>query len=65
MNSTKLALLEKKLGKTENKKVVDRKASKARKLRFEVHEKLLNFVNPIENLTILEGRNEIINSLKE
>ena len=42
---------------------VDRRASKARKLRYDVHMKLLNFMTPIENIRILPGRDEMIKNL--
>lgn len=63
-DSTRLYLLERKLKQQEKKqKLVDRKASKSRKIRYDVHSKLLNFMNPLENKDILEGRNEIIKCL--
>ena len=45
------------------KKEVDRKASKNRKIRYIVHDKILNFLTPIENLTLFEGRNAIVSNL--
>lgn len=61
LDSTRLYLLERKL-KQQEKVIsqVDRKASKNRKIRFDVHQKLVNFMNPKENKDILEGRNEIV-----
>ena len=44
------------------KKDVDRKASKNRKIRYNVHPKLLNFM-PCENENYLEARDEIIQNL--
>jgi protein AATF/BFR2 len=32
-----------------HRKAVDRRASKGRKLRYHVHEKLVNFMAPVEN----------------
>lgn len=40
-----------KLQSKKNKKQVDRRASKGRKLRYEVHEKLVNFMVPIPTAT--------------
>lgn len=64
LDSTRLYLLERKL-KQQEKAIsqVDRKASKSRKIRFDVHQKLVNFMNPKENKEILEGRNEIVKCL--
>ncbi|KAL4487102.1 hypothetical protein ABPG72_001554 [Tetrahymena utriculariae] len=63
-DSTRLYLLERKLKQQEKKqKIVDRRASKSRKIRFDVHQKLVNFMNPIDNKDLLEGRNEIIKCL--
>jgi protein AATF/BFR2 len=31
-----------------HRKAVDRRASKGRKLRYHIHEKLVNFVTPVE-----------------
>ncbi|EAR84833.2 apoptosis antagonizing transcription factor (macronuclear) [Tetrahymena thermophila SB210] len=63
-DSTRLYLLERKLKQQEKKqKIVDRRASKSRKIRFDVHQKLVNFMNPIDNKELLEGRNEIIKCL--
>lgn len=45
------------------KKEVDRKASKNRKIRYIVHDKILNFLTPIENLTMFEGRNAVVSNL--
>lgn len=48
--------------KTKNKNV-DTKASKNRKLRFEAHEKIINFMIPVENLNIHVGRDAFIKSI--
>ena len=37
------------------KKEVDRRASKHRKIRYVVHEKLVNFMTPLDNLGLLGG----------
>ena len=34
-----------------HRKLVDRRASKGRKLRYDVHEKLVNFMTPVEQNT--------------
>lgn len=53
------------LNRNQNKKNknVDTRASKNRKLRFEKHEKILNFMVPIPNHILNSGRTEIINSI--
>jgi protein AATF/BFR2 len=45
------------------KKEVDRRASKNRKIRYVVHDKIVNFLTPLENLTMFEGREAIVNNL--
>jgi hypothetical protein len=45
------------------KKIVDTKASKNRKLRFDTHEKLINFMVPVENLNVHVGRDAFIKSI--
>jgi protein AATF/BFR2 len=47
----------------EIKKEVDRKASKNRKIRYVIHDKILNFLTPIENLYVFEGREAIVSNL--
>jgi len=42
---------------------VDRRASKARKLRYEVHPKLMNFMTPVENSKLIPGRDDLIKNL--
>ena len=37
----------------EKKNEIDRKATKGRKIKYIVHEKLLNFLQPVENLQAL------------
>ena len=44
-------------------KNVDRRASKARKLRFDVHPKIVNFMIPMVNTLVIEGRDQIIENL--
>lgn len=46
-----------------DKKEVDRKASKNRKIRYIVHDKILNFFTPIDNLDMVEGRDAIVSNL--
>lgn len=46
------------------KKEVDRKASKNRKIRYVVHEKIVNFMTPQDNLSsIHDGRESVLQSL--
>jgi protein AATF/BFR2 len=45
------------------KKEVDRKASKNRKIRYVVHEKIVNFLTPLENLGMFEGRQAIVSNM--
>ena len=45
------------------KKEVDRRASKHRKIRYVIHEKLVNFMTPADNFDIQEGRESIVKSL--
>eukprot|EP00742_Colponemidia_sp_Colp-10_P010992 GILJ01012149.1.p1 GENE.GILJ01012149.1~~GILJ01012149.1.p1 ORF type:complete len:510 (-),score=109.51 GILJ01012149.1:128-1657(-) len=47
MDMTRKYLALRKLKSKQPKKVVDRRASKGRKVRYVVHEKLVNFMNPI------------------
>lgn len=66
VDSTKRYLQERKLKEEEKiKKAVDRKASKNRKLRYDVHPKLINFMAPSDNIYIMEGRDEIIKTIKD
>jgi protein AATF/BFR2 len=44
-------------------KIVDTKASKNRKIRYETHEKIINFMVPIENLNSHIGRDAFIRSI--
>ena len=45
------------------KKEIDRKATKGRKIRYVVHDKIQNFMVPGDNLLSIEGREHIINNL--
>jgi protein AATF/BFR2 len=49
------------------KKQVDRRASKHRKIRYVVHEKIVNFMTPLDNLQLMGGddnsKQSIIQSL--
>lgn len=45
------------------KKEVDRKASKNRKIRYVVHDKIVNFCTPLDNLIVFDGRDAIVNNL--
>ena len=45
------------------KKEVDRRASKNRKIRYVVHDKITNFMTPLENLVRFEGRDAIVRNL--
>ena len=45
------------------KKEVDRRASKNRKIRYVVHDKILNFLNPQQNLQAVEGRQALVANL--
>ena len=45
------------------KKEVDRKASKHRKIRYVVHEKIVNFMTAMDNLLLAEGKDSILRSL--
>jgi protein AATF/BFR2 len=53
------------LNRNKNKKSknVDTKASKNRKIRYDKHEKLVNFMVPLVNHNINSGRDEIIKSI--
>ena len=55
--------LQKKRNKAKTKNDIDTKASKNRKLRYGVHEKIVNFTVPEANLKLMEGRDDIIRSI--
>lgn len=42
---------------------MDRRASKNRKIRYVVHEKILNFLMPQQNLAALEGKEALVANL--
>ena len=48
---------------TKIKKKVDTKATKNRKIRYDKHEEIINFMVPENNNKEINGRNIIINSL--
>ena len=45
------------------KKQIDRKATKGRKIRYVVHDKIQSFMAPSENMALMEGKDHIINNL--
>ena len=47
----------------EQKKNIDRKATKGRKIKYVVLEKIMNFMVPEENLDEMEGREAILENL--
>jgi hypothetical protein len=49
--------------KEQAKKEVDRRASKNRKIKYVVHDKILNFMPSRENLHLVEGRQAIVSNL--
>jgi len=61
-DNTRLYLKNRQL-RSKPKKDVDRRASKNRKLRFDVHPKLMNFMAPIDNLNLLPGRDQLLKNL--
>eukprot|EP01017_Pseudomicrothorax_dubius_P031596 TRINITY_DN4052_c0_g1_i4.p1 TRINITY_DN4052_c0_g1~~TRINITY_DN4052_c0_g1_i4.p1 ORF type:complete len:463 (-),score=130.25 TRINITY_DN4052_c0_g1_i4:27-1337(-) len=63
LQSTRKYLIEKSLKGAKESKEVDRRASKQRKLRYEVHQKLQNFMTPIDNIDEVAGRDELIQSI--
>ena len=64
-DSTRQYLLDRKLKNEEKtKKNVDRRASKNRKLRYEIHAKLVNFMQCEDRIGVLEGRDEILAAVK-
>jgi protein AATF/BFR2 len=50
-------------GKEEKEKDIDRKASKNRKIRYVVHDKIVNFLTPLDNISLIDDKNNIITSL--
>jgi len=63
VENTRLYIKNKQLRSAVPKKVVDRKASKNRKLRYDVHQKLMNFMAPTENVQMIPGRDQILKNL--
>lgn len=64
LNLTRKALAKKQALQAQAvKKEVDRRASKNRKIKYVVHDKILNFMPPRENLALVEGRNAIVANL--
>ena len=53
----------KEAGEIKQKKDVERRASKARIIRYVVHYKLLNFMPPQENLQVLEGKQAMVSNM--
>ena len=47
----------------QRKKEIDRKATKGRKIKYVVHDKLLNFMVPIDNDRALDGKDQILSNL--
>ena len=45
------------------KAVIEVKATKNRKIRYIVHDKIINFLTPIENVNLAEGRDAIVRNL--
>jgi hypothetical protein len=45
------------------KKDVDRRASKNRKIKYVVHDKILSFMPSRENLSLMEGRAAVVSNL--
>ena len=62
MNNT-ARIIQERLLMRKKKNNVDRKASKDRKLKFDFHEKLINFMSSYENLDETEDRDQFINNL--
>ncbi len=60
--SDTLHYLKNREGKGDKRKEVDRKASKNRKIRYDVHAKLLNFI-PSRPLNLLQTRDEIVDNI--
>ena len=50
-------------GQHKKMKQVDTKASKNRKIQYVVHDKIVNFTTPLDNLVELEGRDAIVKNL--
>ena len=63
LNLTRKALAKKNAMKPVPKKQVDRRASKNRKIKYVVHDKILNFLPSRENLSLMEGRAAVVSNL--
>ena len=63
LNLTRKAIAKKKAMKPAPKKDVDRRASKNRKIKYVVHDKILNFMPSRENLILMEGRTAVVSNL--
>lgn len=63
LNLTRKALAKKNSMKPAPKKEVDRRASKNRKIKYVVHDKILNFMPSRENLSLMEGRAAVVSNL--
>ena len=50
-------------GQQKKLKQVDTRASKNRKIQYVVHDKIVNFLTPLDNLVELEGRDAIVKNL--
>jgi protein AATF/BFR2 len=53
----------KELNQDQKKKEIDRRASKNRKIRYVVHDKLVNFMTPLDHIDIAEDVNNITKNL--
>lgn len=60
---TKKAMARKALMKQKPKKEVDHRASKNRKIKYVVHDKILNFMPSRDNSSKVEGREAIVSNL--
>jgi len=63
LSLTRKALAKKRAMKPAPKKDVDRRASKNRKIKYVVHDKILNFMPSRENLKLMEGRSAVVSNL--
>jgi hypothetical protein len=63
LSASKKYLQERNSKSQADRKEVDRKASKNRKLRFDVHAKLVNFMAGQDNPYVIEARDEILRNL--
>lgn len=56
-------VIQERLLKRKKQNTVDRKASKDRKLKYEIHEKLINFMSGHFNIEEMDGRDQIVENL--